>query len=218
METFNTEQIRGVNESTSTAEELVSNAYKMSASEWLRPKYDVKTLADLMPVLKENVSRNAPEIRGQLQVPILGDLTQAGGEHGGEFVFVRRKRVSSGIEQAREAFERAMSMDRAEDRTVEEKMAIWAGYVAEHESTGHEVAKARERVAFWRGRLDEAKRAFQQVMGIDESESATAQERLTAWGEYVAEFGTTGHEMAKARDASLSGRNVSTRLGRRSSV
>ena len=31
------------------AEELVSNYYKMSASEWLRPKYDVKTLVDLAP-------------------------------------------------------------------------------------------------------------------------------------------------------------------------
>ena len=31
------------------AEELVSNHYKMSASQWLRPKYDVKTLVDLSP-------------------------------------------------------------------------------------------------------------------------------------------------------------------------
>ena len=31
------------------AEELVSDFYKMSASEWLRPKYDVKTLVDLAP-------------------------------------------------------------------------------------------------------------------------------------------------------------------------
>ena len=31
------------------AEELVSNHYKMSASQWLRPKYDVKTLIDLKP-------------------------------------------------------------------------------------------------------------------------------------------------------------------------
>lgn len=31
------------------AEELVSNHFKMSASEWLRPKYDVKTLVDLAP-------------------------------------------------------------------------------------------------------------------------------------------------------------------------
>ena len=29
------------------AEELVSNHFKMSPNEWLRPRYDVKTLADL---------------------------------------------------------------------------------------------------------------------------------------------------------------------------
>ncbi len=31
------------------AEELVSNNYKMSASQWLGPRYDVKTLAELRP-------------------------------------------------------------------------------------------------------------------------------------------------------------------------
>lgn len=31
------------------AEELVSNFYKMSASQWLGPRYDVKTLAELNP-------------------------------------------------------------------------------------------------------------------------------------------------------------------------
>ena len=31
------------------AEELVSNFFKMSATQWLRPKYDVKTLIDLAP-------------------------------------------------------------------------------------------------------------------------------------------------------------------------
>jgi hypothetical protein len=31
------------------AEELVSNNYKMSASQWLGPRYDVKTLAELSP-------------------------------------------------------------------------------------------------------------------------------------------------------------------------
>ena len=38
-----------VNESVAMAEELVSEHYKMSASEWLRPKYDVKTRVDLSP-------------------------------------------------------------------------------------------------------------------------------------------------------------------------
>jgi len=36
-----------VNESVAMAEELVSEYYKMSASEWLRPKFDVKTCIDL---------------------------------------------------------------------------------------------------------------------------------------------------------------------------
>ncbi len=36
-----------VNESVAMAEELVSGYYKMSASEWLRPKFDVKTHIDL---------------------------------------------------------------------------------------------------------------------------------------------------------------------------
>jgi hypothetical protein len=36
-----------VNKSVAMAEELVSEYYKMSASEWLRPKFDVKTRIDL---------------------------------------------------------------------------------------------------------------------------------------------------------------------------
>jgi len=44
---FNSSQITIVNHSVAIAEELVSNHYKMSASEWLHPKYDVKTSADL---------------------------------------------------------------------------------------------------------------------------------------------------------------------------
>ena len=49
LKTFNPKQIRIVNDSTSMAEELVSNAYKLSASEWLARRYDIKTLADLSP-------------------------------------------------------------------------------------------------------------------------------------------------------------------------
>ncbi len=45
--TFDPEDIETVNASVAMAEELVSNFYKMSANEWLHPKYDVKTLADL---------------------------------------------------------------------------------------------------------------------------------------------------------------------------
>jgi hypothetical protein len=49
LKPFSTHQIKVVNNTVSMAEELVSNHYKMSASQWLRPKYDVKTLVDLAP-------------------------------------------------------------------------------------------------------------------------------------------------------------------------
>jgi hypothetical protein len=45
--TFKRADIRTVNESVAMAEELVSDFFKMSASERLRPKYDIKTAADL---------------------------------------------------------------------------------------------------------------------------------------------------------------------------
>lgn len=45
--TFKSEELTIVNNAVAMAEELVSNHYKMSANQWLRPKYDVKTLADL---------------------------------------------------------------------------------------------------------------------------------------------------------------------------
>ena len=46
---FSPKHIRTINDATALAEEVVSNHYKMSATQWLRPKYDVKTLADLDP-------------------------------------------------------------------------------------------------------------------------------------------------------------------------
>ncbi|MBW2518214.1 MAG: hypothetical protein JRE88_15620 [Deltaproteobacteria bacterium] len=49
LRTFSKDEIIIINNVVSMAEELVSNHYKMSASEWLRPKYDVKTLAELAP-------------------------------------------------------------------------------------------------------------------------------------------------------------------------
>jgi hypothetical protein len=45
--TFSKTDIIMVNESVAMAEELVSDFFKMSATEWLRPKYDVKTAVDL---------------------------------------------------------------------------------------------------------------------------------------------------------------------------
>lgn len=47
FETFNPAQISVINEAAAMAEELVSNFYKLSASQWLRFRYDIKTLADL---------------------------------------------------------------------------------------------------------------------------------------------------------------------------
>ncbi len=49
LETFSKDQIVTVNNGAAMAEELVSNFFKMSASQWLRPKYDIKTLSDLRP-------------------------------------------------------------------------------------------------------------------------------------------------------------------------
>ena len=47
LPTFTNDQLVTVNQAVARAEELVSNHYKMSATQWLHPKYDVKTLADL---------------------------------------------------------------------------------------------------------------------------------------------------------------------------
>ena len=44
---FNTEQLQIVNEAVAMAEELVSNHYKLSASQWSGRRFDVKTAADL---------------------------------------------------------------------------------------------------------------------------------------------------------------------------
>ena len=49
LDSFDPPQIETVNNAVSMAEELVSNYYKMSASQWLRQRYDIKTLKDLEP-------------------------------------------------------------------------------------------------------------------------------------------------------------------------
>ncbi len=49
METFDPDHITTVNKAAAMAEELVSNHYKMSASQWLNRRYDIRTLADLDP-------------------------------------------------------------------------------------------------------------------------------------------------------------------------
>ena len=47
LETFSAGNLRVINQAVELAEELVSNHYKMSANQWLRGRYDVKTLTDL---------------------------------------------------------------------------------------------------------------------------------------------------------------------------
>ncbi|MFH2044224.1 MAG: hypothetical protein ABIK92_03645 [Pseudomonadota bacterium] len=44
---FNPRQIKTVNEAAEISEELVSEYYKLSTSQWLRKRYDIKTLANL---------------------------------------------------------------------------------------------------------------------------------------------------------------------------
>lgn len=49
LQYFREDELRVVNEAVSIAEEMTSNAYKMSSAEWGRHRYDIKTLADLTP-------------------------------------------------------------------------------------------------------------------------------------------------------------------------
>ena len=46
---FTSDQIFLINDAVAMAEELVSNHYKLSATQWLRRKYDVRTAVDLAP-------------------------------------------------------------------------------------------------------------------------------------------------------------------------
>ncbi len=47
LKTFGPGELPAVNNAVAVAEDLVSNHFKMSASQWLRPRFDVKTLAEL---------------------------------------------------------------------------------------------------------------------------------------------------------------------------
>ena len=47
LKQFTSDQIKIVNSSVEMAEELVSNFYKISANQWVRRRYDIKTLANL---------------------------------------------------------------------------------------------------------------------------------------------------------------------------
>ncbi len=56
LKPFTAEQIFTVGDATAMAEELISNAYKISASQWLHHRFDVKTLVGL----SENEIANGP--------------------------------------------------------------------------------------------------------------------------------------------------------------
>ena len=47
LQKFTSDQIKTINNSVAMAEELVCNFFKMSVNQWLRHRYDVKTLVDL---------------------------------------------------------------------------------------------------------------------------------------------------------------------------
>ena len=49
LKKFSSKNILVVNDAAAMAEELVSNFYKMSETQWLRRRYDIKTLTDLKP-------------------------------------------------------------------------------------------------------------------------------------------------------------------------
>jgi hypothetical protein len=46
---FKDDELARVNDAVSVAEELTFNSYKISANEWKRHRYDIKTLIDLKP-------------------------------------------------------------------------------------------------------------------------------------------------------------------------
>jgi hypothetical protein len=74
--TFSPRQIEIVNDAVAMAEELVSNHYKMSASQWLGPRYDVRTLAEL--INEEIIDGPFAQIiryRGQRRNTSLGSAT-----------------------------------------------------------------------------------------------------------------------------------------------
>ncbi len=49
LQKFSAKDLLVVNDAVAVAEELTSDAYKMSFTEWSAQRYDVKTVADLMP-------------------------------------------------------------------------------------------------------------------------------------------------------------------------
>ncbi len=73
---FSPEQLAVITQAVGIAEELVSNHYKMSASQWLRPKFDVKTLAELEATeIIEGPFAQIVRYKGQPRKASLGSAT-----------------------------------------------------------------------------------------------------------------------------------------------
>jgi len=73
---FSNSQLQTINRAVLLAEELVSNHYKMSSSQWLGPKYDVKTLAELNPgEIIDGPFAQIVRYRGQRRNTSLGSAT-----------------------------------------------------------------------------------------------------------------------------------------------
>lgn len=74
--TFTPGQLSSIAQAVRIAEELVSNRYKMSAGQWLRPKYDLKTLAELEPgEIVDGPFAQIIRYKGQPQKASLGSAT-----------------------------------------------------------------------------------------------------------------------------------------------
>jgi len=75
-DTFDSKETATVNAAVALAEELVSDFYKMSATEWLHPKYDVKTLGELSDTeIVDGPFAQVIRYEGQLKDTSLGSNT-----------------------------------------------------------------------------------------------------------------------------------------------
>lgn len=73
---FSSDDLQVVTRSATMAEELVSNHYKLSASQWLNRKYDIKTQAELDPdELVDGPFAQVIRYKGQPQASTLNSAT-----------------------------------------------------------------------------------------------------------------------------------------------
>ena len=76
LKKFSLKNIIVVNDAAAMAEELVSNFYKMSESQWLSRRYDIKTLADLKPYeIVRGPFAQVIRFKGQRNNRLLGSST-----------------------------------------------------------------------------------------------------------------------------------------------